>query len=369
MQRIVFVLAAAVVLAPQSRAQQGEAIEVPLAVRGLDPVELCQGREAQGRPDLTLDRGGYTYRFASPSSRDTFQTEPERYEIQMAGACARMGPLSGRGDPARFAVHDGRIYIFASDACRKGFLAAPERHLDRRDPIPELSETQRTAGRDLLAQAVEAHGGAPEIDATKTLRMLSHRRVLYGKEPYHVRREWLAVFPERTILQTSWNSDVWTQVLDGERGVMVSAEGERPMATCQRDEHRAQWHRQFLPLLRARTRDDFVAGALGRGEIAGLTVDRVAVAFAGKTLELGIDPVSHRLVALRCTARVGGPFAELEQRFEDFREVGGLLLPYTVRVRVDGKDAPREDVSWTAIERDMPVDEALFAEQAQRHGK
>ena len=38
------------------------------------------------------------------------------------------GP-AGSGDPDRFAVHEGRIYIFATGNCRESFLASPGRYI------------------------------------------------------------------------------------------------------------------------------------------------------------------------------------------------------------------------------------------------
>lgn len=332
----------------------------PLAVRGLDPVELCQGRETPGRADLETERAGYTYRFASPATRTTFQDDPARYEIQMGGGCARMGPLSGRGDPARFAVHDQRIYIFASDACRKGFLADPAGYIDRDDTLPELDEAQRVAGRALLDQVLDAHGGAAEIDRVQTLRLLSHKRVLQAGVAYQVREEWSAVLPDRVHHRTSWNESSWGETVRGEKGVVYGSDGERPMVASQHAEHLARWTRQLLPLLRMRARPGFVAGSLGSGEIAGVRVEQLVLACDGRTTVLGVDPDTHRAVALRYSARAEGPWADIEQRFEDFRSVGGLLLPYTARTRRNGKDRPSLDVAWTAIEIDAPIDESSF---------
>lgn len=112
--------------APRETASPSEAL------RGLDPVRLAKGEEVQGLASLAVERGGYRYHFASAADRQAFQSDPERYEIQLKGACAFMaghGAPPGSGDPDRFYVHRGRIYIFASENCRDSFKAAPERYL------------------------------------------------------------------------------------------------------------------------------------------------------------------------------------------------------------------------------------------------
>jgi putative intracellular protease/amidase/YHS domain-containing protein len=104
----------------------------PPVLRGLDPVLLARGREEPGRGDLVERHGRYTYAFASGETRDEFRSHPERFAIQLDGACAMMaksGAGPGSGDPDRFLVHEGRIYIFASEMCREGFAHDPKSYL------------------------------------------------------------------------------------------------------------------------------------------------------------------------------------------------------------------------------------------------
>ncbi len=99
-------------------------------------------RSSSSRPKVPLQRccsGSAKYRhkrishhFATAASRKSFESDPERYEIQLKGACAfmaRNGAPPGSGDPDRYYVHGGRIYIFASENCRDSFKVAPSRYL------------------------------------------------------------------------------------------------------------------------------------------------------------------------------------------------------------------------------------------------
>ena len=94
------------------------------ALEGLDPVMLAQGKEAQGEMNITVTRGRFRYFFANAANKATFEQDPERYEIQLNGWCARMGAPVG-GTPI-FTPHKGRIYIFGSADCKTLFVAAPE---------------------------------------------------------------------------------------------------------------------------------------------------------------------------------------------------------------------------------------------------
>src|SRR5262245_29957519 len=93
------------------------------ALEGLDPVLLTQGKEAQGEMKITVTRGQFRYMFANAANKAAFEQYPTRYEIQLNGACARMGaPVVG--NPDLYAVHKGRIYIFGSENCKTLFVAA-----------------------------------------------------------------------------------------------------------------------------------------------------------------------------------------------------------------------------------------------------
>lgn len=348
----IFVLVAAAAALPAQEPQ--------LAVKGLDPVELCAGRETAGRTDLNVDRHGFTYRFQSPQTRATFAADPERYEIQLGGGCARMGPLSGRGDPSRWTVFDGRIYIFASDSCRKGFLAAPERHIDGPERAPELTAEQREGGAALLDALLTATGGALEVDAVQTLRLVSQRRVESGGKRYGVQKEWHVVFPDCLRVQDAWDRSYWGTTLRGETGVSFSDRSEVEMAPCQRTALRHEWQRHPFAILRARTRADFVAGDLGEGAIAGLPVRLLVVAFDGQITTLGIEATTGRAVAARFVGRLSGPRREIEQRFTDYREVLGLTLPYTTETWLAGKEVADHKIAWSAIERDATFEAGLF---------
>lgn len=101
------------------------------ALLGFDPVRLSAGEEVKGLEELAVEHGGYRYLFATEADRKAFLGDPARYEIQFKGACAYMvhfGEGPGSGDPDRFHVHKGRIYIFGTENCRDTFKESPDKY-------------------------------------------------------------------------------------------------------------------------------------------------------------------------------------------------------------------------------------------------
>lgn len=59
----------------------------------LDPVELVRGREVVGDEGILATHYRFAYLFASEKNKAEFERRPEKYEIQLGGACGRMGAL------------------------------------------------------------------------------------------------------------------------------------------------------------------------------------------------------------------------------------------------------------------------------------
>ncbi len=147
-------------LVGQASAQQRPPAD---ALEGLDPIMLAQGKEAQGEMNITVTRGQFRYMFANAANKAAFEQDPARYEIQLNGACARMGG-SVRGTPDLYAVHKGRIYIFGSANCKTLFVAAPEKYLDPADGASVTAAATPEGlkqGQALIDKAVAAMGRAP----------------------------------------------------------------------------------------------------------------------------------------------------------------------------------------------------------------
>jgi YHS domain-containing protein len=86
----------------------------PLALTGYDPVSYFTGNTPlQGKPELTAQHNGLTYRFASAGNRDAFVADPSRYAPQYDGYCA-YGVSRGYKvgvDPLAYKVVSGRLYL------------------------------------------------------------------------------------------------------------------------------------------------------------------------------------------------------------------------------------------------------------------
>ena len=162
MNRRTLLLFAVLVSLPAAGTAQPAQIDE--ALDGVDTVVLLQqGKEVFGKGDLSVQRGRFKYLFSTPETKAVFERDPDKYEIQLGGMCARMGPPTG-ANPSDYFVFEGKIYIFGSDECRKRFIASPQKFIPRPAPAMPAGPAAAAAGREVLEKAVAAMGGAAALD-------------------------------------------------------------------------------------------------------------------------------------------------------------------------------------------------------------
>lgn len=341
-------------LPPVGRFAQDQAALDPRRTLRADAVELVAGREARGDEAFQARRGAYTYLFASDENRAAFLADPARYEIQWGGACGRMGPLSGLGSATIHAVHAGQIYVFASEACRKGFLANPEKLLERDDVPPAPSADEARRGGAWLERAVQAHGGAPAIDAASSWVARSQKDVASGGKTYVVRKSaWHGPGGELRS-EEAWDSSWWATLATPAGAWSIAANEARELVPLQRHVFEKDLGRDLLALLRSRSAPGTVVAHQGPGSVGASAVERVALARGGATTVLSIASSGEqpgRVLAIELVGR--GPslaFGRVELAFDDYRTVGELVLPHAAHGSFDGADADELDFAWDSIE-------------------
>ncbi len=123
-------LAALVMFAAVSA--RAETATPPVVLNGLDPVLLVTGTEKAGQAEWFSDVGRFRYLFSSVENKRRFDAVPHDFAVQLDGHCA-MGP-SMPGDPSKFVVHAGRIYLAGTDSCLAEIKANPAAHLNAAAP-------------------------------------------------------------------------------------------------------------------------------------------------------------------------------------------------------------------------------------------
>ncbi|HEY1260181.1 MAG TPA: YHS domain-containing (seleno)protein [Stellaceae bacterium] len=96
-----------------------EAEELPLAIKGYDPVAyFTDGKPVRGLPEFEYQWDDYRWQFASVAHRDMFKADPVRYAPQFGNYCAMALSLGQIvvANPENWLISDGRLYVFGKPA-------------------------------------------------------------------------------------------------------------------------------------------------------------------------------------------------------------------------------------------------------------
>ena len=355
-------LSSAVSVFAQSSAQEA----VPV-LEGLDPVMLVQGKEVQGDLKIFVTRGRFQYLFANAETKTTFEKDPARYEIQLEGACARMGaPVTG--NPDLYTVHQGRIYIFGSADCKKRFEAAPQKYLESANEAAKTPATPDAVNKAkaLIETAVTAMGGASRIDGLTSYQEKTTTTQTRRQGEVEVKSSLTVVFPdrirsERVMPDYEDPSKVrqFATVVTASEVFVVMSGAVRPFPNSARIEQEREVNRRLVSILR--NRKSISAAAIGSGKVGDTAVEQVAIEIDHAMYTLGIDPVSGRILSLSGWRRgPDGSFGQFVQAFSDFRTVDGLTLPFKITATFDGQPWKEQSPTIEAIAVNGKIDPALF---------
>jgi predicted Zn-dependent peptidase len=210
------------------------------------------------------------------------------------------------------------------------------------------------AGRALLARVLDALGGAEAFAGVEAVRYVAETESEIGGQPVTLQSEATVVLPDRVHAVQQTPMGALTVVLVGDRGVIRTPAGSQPAPAALVEQVRAQLY-QDLPYLLGRA-GELAVTALSPDE----GVERLAITAPGlpNPLTLVLDPDTARPVRLSMVV-VGaeGP-QEIVVAYDDYRETGGLLLPFAATQTADGEPAGRS--TYSTIEINPDVDEALF---------
>ena len=368
MKKLALVLFAFLASFPSAAAAQPAQTEE--ALDGVDTVILIQqGKEVFGKADLSVQRGRFKYLFSTAETKATFERSPDKYEIQLGGMCARMGPPTG-ANPSDYVVHEGKIYIFGSDECRKRFIASPAKFIPKPAPAMPSGTTALARGKEILDKAVAAMGGAAAVDTVTSYAETASQVQRRGETDVTITMRTILRFPgearlertmptmqgaSRTIATVLTPSAQWTDV----QGNVYPMPGDaRP--TLEKN----VW-RHPLALMKVRREAAFNAAALTPATVDGTAVERVRVRYGVMDVTLATDAKSGRLHSLELVDRNrDGEIGTITLIYSDFRDAGSLKLPHSTRALFDGQPDPSQTLTVTSAEVNPKLDPQLFTKPA-----
>jgi predicted Zn-dependent peptidase len=239
-----------------------------------------------------------------------------------------------RVDPNQFTlVVVGNPISFDEPLDRLGAPVTPiELTLVAPKPAAALAdEANRQLGKDLLARAQAVVGGAEKLAAVKdyTLEASFQFDASAGGIEVTETDRWIA--PSHFRQDSVMPSGKISAYIDGQSGWIATPQGTGALAGAQLKQVQGGQFRAFFPML-----------------LSDRTVGRVVKAVNGRTVEIG--DTSGQVVRLVTDPDTGLPRSALyvtvtatgevavEERYSDYRETGGLKLPFHVSITAGGRN-------------------------------
>lgn len=332
----------------------------------VDVVQLVRdGDETPGTQAYVTDLNGYRYLFVSEANREVFLRAPEQYEVQLGGACGRMGELSGRGSPGRYWVYRGRLFVFASEACRQAFQQNPERYLDHDDPKPIGSQEAADHGRRLL-EAAARWSGLGSLQRGAGVATVYEATYQQNGKSYPMRQMVKVRSNGDYLAQDTYDGVSYGREMRNSEALEIDPNGhvERMVPSWARALARERG-RNLARILMSRQADS--SKAIGRRLDGG--VGEVQVHVDGVASIVLIHEATGRVVGFESIERgVGGVLERLRRNYTAYATEGGVTMPVGWNATVDGVPAPgrsREGLkleilaSMVSVEGPAPVGGAV----------
>ncbi len=228
-------------------------------------------------------------------------------------------------------------------------LKLPVHKIDLTIPEPRREAARVDAstlarGKELLARAQQAVGGAAKLTAVRDITMTSEVVVQTPQGGMRVsqKSQWLAPSAIRQDQQMPFGRIV--SYSDGRTGWLATPQGLQPMPAPVLRQVRIALLRILPSLLLSDRTPGRQVNLTGEGELEVTDA-------SGEGVKLRLDAASGLpSVVIYRSIQMAGPPSTTEESFEDWREVGGLKFPFKTVIRRDG--APYAELTVQEIRLD-----------------
>jgi photosynthetic reaction center cytochrome c subunit len=216
------------------------------------------------------------------------------------------------------------------------------------------AETPLPSVEEILDRYVRAVGGAQAIEKI-TSRVLKGSRM--GADGVLVPEEVYAKAPNKMLTVTSYPKVVFRTGFNGTKGWARSSQGE---GRDLNDEMQAQLKREALFYKETRLKELYskmtVPGRTTIGEREAFIIEATP-AGGGIPEKLYFDAQTGLLVRTYTEAKTVVGQYPAQTDYEDYREVDGVKLPFTIRWSIPGRVWGRK---ITEVKQNVPLDDAQF---------
>ncbi len=229
----------------------------------------------------------------------------------------------------------------------------------KREELALATPESISRGKALLSTAREAMGGAA-LMKVKDYTSVEEVKVETPQGPMSIKTEVTMNLAGKMLQKMQTPMGEVALGYDGKAGWMRMGQQTRDMPGSQAAEMEGGFFRDTLLLLQKFEDPAYTVQALGPAELDGKKVETVAVSDPARKLQVKVflDPATNLVAGKQYTAAIMGPPAETEEIYSDYRDVGGIKLPFKSLTRQGGKT--RTDSTASEIKINPAVEDGAF---------
>ncbi len=227
------------------------------------------------------------------------------------------------------------------------------------EALPEATAADMAKGKEIVANVVNALGGIDRLKAVKTI--VSDARSLINTPMGRVDVGVVAyqVFPGKLRQDMSTPQGEFSFVFDGEAAYVVSTMGSQPLPPEMSRSMKDAVFRDIIPLFIHLTESDASVQFVGNEEINGEPTSILLMKQqSGEPLRVYISNNTHYVVKYAFRDSDQGVIVDKERYYSDYREIGGVKIPYRLDEHVNGNLASERRI--TSVKLNIDVAESLF---------
>ena len=229
------------------------------------------------------------------------------------------------------------------------------------EPMPETTEADTAKAKEILAAAVEAHGGLEKLQTVKNgvIEASTSSNTEGGLMQVDMKLYYL--YPDRFRQDLKLPQGEMAYVYDGSAAYAITPMGIQPLPPQMLNTFKDSVFRANVSLLRTLSQNDIPIQYAGTEDVQGKPASVLLVPQpSGTTLKLFISDETGYVVKHAYRETSQGVTANLETLMGDYRDVDGVKIAYHIVQNVNGQLFSETRVKRVTLNAEL--DESLFQE-------
>ena len=229
------------------------------------------------------------------------------------------------------------------------------------EPMPEASETDMAKAKEVLASAVEAHGGLEKLQTVKNVVLEGRATANSPMGQMQMDGKSYYVYPDKFRQDIKMPQGEMGYVFDGTSGFALTPMGVQPLPPDMLNSFKDGIFRETIWLLTNLSQNDIAVQYAGTEEVQGKSAHVLLVPQpSGEVLRLSVSEETHLIVKFAFRETAQGVTANRETFVDDYRDVDGIKVAHHIVQNVDGELFTENWISGVTLNAEL--EDSLFQE-------